>query len=528
MRELTGSLLRGAVILAAVLLLLTAGEQHFRPEQTRIAALAVPLGAGVALALLVFHHLYWRDRERQERYRLRLQEREDEIAGLQGQVRALEHRRRQLSEQIEALTAHRNLARAATSYTSLEEFLDETARLARDNSGARDLVVFLRSGARETPTPHAYYHLCGATELCLHFTGGGGIVLAEEMDRYAPRTGVLDAEMLRARKLQVFAQGAHVAVTAELTYRGAAVGSLRLALLHIEPEAMPEKAVLRKLVMGELGNVRLDNGGLTDVLERRRAVRYDSRRHVMELACPLGGEADAPGVIKMGFDHDRTVDPERLVEERRQILATTAAHVTQILRHEKLYEQATRDGLTGLFNKRHMLGAMENFIRVAARHGSHLSLILLDIDHFKKVNDTYGHLTGDIILRDVGAILRDSVRECDMACRYGGEELAVLLPEGGLEGSVGLAERIRARIEKHDFVGENGETLKITTSLGVAAFREGMERPEQLIADADAVLYEAKHGGRNRVIVAQPAAAKPSSRTSHRFRPPRRQHSVRL
>jgi diguanylate cyclase (GGDEF)-like protein len=157
--------------------------------------------------------------------------------------------------------------------------------------------------------------------------------------------------------------------------------------------------------------------------------------------------------------------------------------------------------MTKLFNKRHMLAELENYLRLARRQSSHCSLILLDIDHFKRFNDTYGHLTGDRVLIGVARILREGVRACDIPCRYGGEELAVILPEGTLAGTKRLAERLRKTIAETAFEGEKGEALQVTASFGVAEADEATNLPQELIERADAALYQSKEAGRNRVTV---------------------------
>jgi diguanylate cyclase (GGDEF)-like protein len=135
-----------------------------------------------------------------------------------------------------------------------------------------------------------------------------------------------------------------------------------------------------------------------------------------------------------------------------------------------------------------------------------VGLIMLDIDDFKSVNDTYGHPQGDVVLKHVARVLRDTSREPDSPARYGGEEMAVILPHTGLEGAYAIAERVRSSIEalRIPRLDDDG-VLRITASLGVAASMNGSK--DALIADADAALYRAKHEGKNRTIEAQPQPA---------------------
>jgi len=183
-------------------------------------------------------------------------------------------------------------------------------------------------------------------------------------------------------------------------------------------------------------------------------------------------------------------------------------YITQIVRfasiaveNANLYWQATTDRMTKLFSHHYFQQNLEDEIARAHRYGTTLSLIMFDIDHFKKFNDTYGHLQGDLIIKEIAKILRASVRTIDFTARYGGEEFAVILPEVNLKGAVVVAERIRETIEAHSFSGEEGP-LFVTVSIGVAEFKPArMRSASQLIADADKALYQSKEMGRNRVSV---------------------------
>ena len=167
--------------------------------------------------------------------------------------------------------------------------------------------------------------------------------------------------------------------------------------------------------------------------------------------------------------------------------------------HEEIYRTSIMDGLTGVHNKRFFLEFIEHELAGAVRHGAPLSLIMIDIDHFKKINDTHGHLTGDAALKELCRRLKPRVRASDLLARYGGEEFAVVMPGTPLEGGVQLAEVLRGLVAAEPFVFEE-ISIPCTISLGVAAL--DLAAPgtvDELIARADAKLYEAKHGGRNRV-----------------------------
>ncbi len=172
------------------------------------------------------------------------------------------------------------------------------------------------------------------------------------------------------------------------------------------------------------------------------------------------------------------------------------------LRNTLLYQQAlqsaTTDPLTGVKNRTAMENAMKREIGLANRHGHHLSLILLDIDHFKSVNDQYGHLIGDHVLRVVARVAEDTVRDSDMIFRFGGEEFLVLLHGTNLTGAALLAERMRRNIEKQEVFPDL--ELRITASLGVVALEED-ESAETIFMRVDKAMYRAKNNGRNRVVV---------------------------
>ena len=165
---------------------------------------------------------------------------------------------------------------------------------------------------------------------------------------------------------------------------------------------------------------------------------------------------------------------------------------------ESLYESATRDILTGLDNRRQLSAYMRHHVSRANRHGAPLSFLLLDVDHFKAVNDEHGHDVGDIALKHVAAVLRGSVRDSDLVARWGGEEFAVCLPDTDAERAMALADRIRRAMETSPVpLGARGE-MTLRVSIGGAAFRAG-DTSESLFQRADKMLYHAKDRGRNRV-----------------------------
>jgi two-component system cell cycle response regulator len=167
----------------------------------------------------------------------------------------------------------------------------------------------------------------------------------------------------------------------------------------------------------------------------------------------------------------------------------------------RLEQLAQTDPLTQLLNRRALTERITAEMERALRYDSTLALLMIDLDHFKRVNDTYGHLVGDDVLRDVAQLLSETIRGSDIVARYGGEEFLMLLPETDDPGAETFAERIRSAIEEHRFgEAQDHPTLRLTASIGVAMFPAArIESVEDLFARADAALYRAKADGRNRV-----------------------------
>jgi diguanylate cyclase (GGDEF)-like protein len=163
--------------------------------------------------------------------------------------------------------------------------------------------------------------------------------------------------------------------------------------------------------------------------------------------------------------------------------------------HENLLSSALRDGLTKLFNKRYLMDRLDSELKFALRHETSLSLLLLDIDHFKKVNDTHGHLAGDAVLQNLALVLGRAVRNEDVVARFGGEEFAIILRAIGIDPAVQMAERLRKLVEASS---AGAAAYKATVSIGVAGLPSTVVKtPEQLVEAADRALYKAKAEGRN-------------------------------
>jgi len=178
-------------------------------------------------------------------------------------------------------------------------------------------------------------------------------------------------------------------------------------------------------------------------------------------------------------------------------LGNLADHAAISLHNAQLYELAITDGLTKLFIHRYFQNRLDSELIRAKRYNSNISLLMLDIDHFKKVNDTYGHQEGDYVLKKFAKIISDHIRKVDIAARYGGEEFAIILPETGITGAEQVAEHLRYLIEKEEFTID-GKNVSITASVGVSCWDKVVSK-EEFIEQADRALYQAKHEGRNRI-----------------------------
>jgi len=256
-----------------------------------------------------------------------------------------------------------------------------------------------------------------------------------------------------------------------------------------------------KIPAGEavIGRSRRADIRLTDdgVSRFHAAIRHDGQRLIIE------DRGSRNGTFVNGVKVDGRAglaDGDKIQVGRTTILKFTYHDALDESFHEQMYESALRDGLTKLFNKRYFHDRLDGELRFAMRHGTALSLLLLDVDHFKKVNDERGHLVGDAVLAAVGEVLMAAVRNEDVVARFGGEEFAIIGRSTDHKQALVLGERLRKTIESRAIDVEDGAPVKITVSVGIAAYPDtDAKQPEQLIEAADKALYQAKSSGRNRV-----------------------------
>jgi len=207
--------------------------------------------------------------------------------------------------------------------------------------------------------------------------------------------------------------------------------------------------------------------------------------------------AEVLDLVGAAHEHDARV---RALEER--VTALQLENLDLVAKNRFLSEISARDSLTGLYNRWYVMEKIDSEMNRALRHGYPMSVLMLDLDHFKQINDSFGHPAGDEVLKSVGQVLRESCRVYDVAGRYGGEEFCLVLPETRVNNTSTVAERIRHRLET-TALNVGGSSVTVTASIGVAgtdsASPDGVLSATALIERADRALYAAKHHGRNRV-----------------------------
>jgi diguanylate cyclase (GGDEF)-like protein len=221
--------------------------------------------------------------------------------------------------------------------------------------------------------------------------------------------------------------------------------------------------------------------------------------------------------LKPSSDLESDADSDAFAR-RRQLAVTVAEHialaVANVSLREALRAEAVRDPLTGLYNRRYMQEFLDRELLSARRKGRPLAVMMLDLDHFKRYNDNFGHAAGDAALAAVGQTLLRSVRAEDIACRYGGEEFTLILPECSLIQATVRAEAIRSRQQEYRGQADGQPTDRLTISIGVAAFDETTDRVNLLLKFADDALYQAKRAGGNHVVSARPVVVSPQSNSN--------------
>ncbi|MGC2245517.1 MAG: diguanylate cyclase [Terriglobales bacterium] len=233
------------------------------------------------------------------------------------------------------------------------------------------------------------------------------------------------------------------------------------------------------------------------------------------LCVPIMAQGGPVGILHLQTIEDTTRPFESELLLTNSFAEQVGASIANLRLQQALRQQSTTDVLTGLFNRRHLEQSLERELRRAARTDQPLGIIMFDLDHFKRVNDTFGHEAGDTVLRTIGATLARGARAEDMPCRFGGEEFLLIMPGANLEGSRSRAERLRSEIRGLAITEDGASVGTITVSVGIAAFPLHGLSAKDLIAAADAALYRAKNQGRDRVVTAEIPEAQISDTVPH-------------
>ncbi|HEX6083785.1 MAG TPA: GGDEF domain-containing protein [Thermoanaerobaculia bacterium] len=253
-----------------------------------------------------------------------------------------------------------------------------------------------------------------------------------------------------------------------------------------------------------------------------------AHRFAVRLAMPRVSVASTDGqpftdaerrLIEQVFDVLREAEESesRYAELEQRMLGLQRENLDLTVKNRMLSEVSSRDSLTGLYNRWFVLEKIDSELNRALRHGSPMSLLMLDLDHFKRINDTFGHTAGDQVLQGIGRLLRDSCRVYDVPGRYGGEEFCIVLPETKSGNTTVVAERIRQRLASSELPCGEG-SIAVTASIGIAGTDSSdaaVLSPAELIERADRALYAAKNRGRNRVEMWSSSFDVPDDTVSH-------------
>jgi len=274
----------------------------------------------------------------------------------------------------------------------------------------------------------------------------------------------------------------------------------KLTLFELDDQEPVARPVVAKYGRDLIGKERLPeevvplHGSLLGQAVSTRRVVFEDTDLSRSAFIPLIAKNTVLGVMRL----EDAEAGEAFSTSDADLFRLLGSQIAIAINNAHLYAMAVTDGLTKLYVRRYFDLRMDEEFDQARRYDRPFSMLLFDIDHFKKFNDTYGHQTGDVVLQQVARLLQANTRRADICCRYGGEEMAVILPETGLQEAAILANKLCARVREHEFES-GGQHLRVTTSVGVAEFFQEFQDASEMVKAADEALYRAKELGRNRV-----------------------------
>jgi diguanylate cyclase (GGDEF)-like protein len=289
--------------------------------------------------------------------------------------------------------------------------------------------------------------------------------------------------IFRLQKCQIYLSN----ITADCLYLYASLGNGNKRIFEKPPMHVRDISPL------------LEIGDRTTMLNQLNSANREAGVEFLDI--PLVSRGKVMGIMRVITEKGN--QPSERERHLLMIFANSAAvAIDNSLLHKKTEELTITDALTELYNYRHFRNKLEDELKRADRYRQRFSLLMMDLDYFKKINDALGHQTGNMVLREVAGIIKQCVRDVDFVARYGGEEFVVILPQTGDHDALVIAERIRSTIEGSFFSNAQGtRDVKITISIGCASYPDGIRTLEQLLEKADKALYQAKSEGRNRIIM---------------------------
>lgn len=416
---------------------------------------------------------------------------EEEYHRIQDSYQLAEKNRIQLTEEVERLSEMRQL-NMSSQIESFSELLKSALTITHFTIGAKTLTIYLES-SEQVGSIYPKAHIRWEPDSspwpgCFFSYFDGEIILNSLEDNH------IHQFKLRADPPSMDEQH-HGNLQGDLNHNGRQVGRIESPPITQSVDQAIEN------FENYVSAMDITVNGALNCWQSRGGNHINMGRHTF-LNVPILSQGTIIGVLQaeLGLNsknEDRTLSD---ISKLQYKLSDIARSVGQPLRKEQLYEQATKDSLTGLYNKAQYGQQLHDHFHRCQRYDRQLAYIFLDIDHFKNINDTYGHLTGDIALKSVSRIIMDNIRQSDMAFRYGGEELSILLPESSENDGIEVAEKLRSIIESTEFPTDKDITIRFTASFGVSCTNASMTKPEDLSTAADEAVYHAKRSGRNRVV----------------------------